>query len=40
MSYEGNAELYRISPQDGRVLDGPAVFPERVFEVRVREGRI
>lgn len=25
---------------DGRVLDGPAVFPERVFEVRVRAGRI
>lgn len=30
----------RFCLKDGRVLDGPAVFPERVFEVRVREGRI
>lgn len=30
----------RFCLSDGRVLDGPAVFPERVFDVRVREGRI
>jgi nitrite reductase/ring-hydroxylating ferredoxin subunit/uncharacterized membrane protein len=30
----------RFCLTDGRVLDGPAVFPERVFDVRVREGRI
>ena len=30
----------RFCLEDGRVLDGPAVFPERVFEVRVREGKI
>ena len=30
----------RFCLTDGRVLDGPAVFPERVFEVRVREGQI
>lgn len=30
----------RFCLSDGRVLDSPAVFPERVFEVRVREGRI
>jgi nitrite reductase/ring-hydroxylating ferredoxin subunit/uncharacterized membrane protein len=30
----------RFCLKDGRVLDGPAVFPERVFEVRLREGRI
>jgi nitrite reductase/ring-hydroxylating ferredoxin subunit len=30
----------RFCLKDGRVLDGPAVFPERVFDVRVREGRI
>lgn len=30
----------RFCLKDGRVLDGPAVFPERVFEVRVREGQI
>jgi nitrite reductase/ring-hydroxylating ferredoxin subunit/uncharacterized membrane protein len=30
----------RFCLTDGRVLDGPAVFPERVFEVRVRAGRI
>lgn len=30
----------RFCLTDGRVLEGPAVFPERVFDVRVREGRI
>jgi nitrite reductase/ring-hydroxylating ferredoxin subunit/uncharacterized membrane protein len=30
----------RFCLKDGRVLDGPAVFPERIFDVRVREGRI
>ena len=30
----------RFCLTDGRVLDGPAVFPERVFEVRVRDGRV
>lgn len=30
----------RFCLKDGRVLEGPAVFPERVFDVRVREGRI
>ncbi len=30
----------RFCLTDGKVLDGPAVFPERVFDVRVREGRI
>jgi nitrite reductase/ring-hydroxylating ferredoxin subunit/uncharacterized membrane protein len=30
----------RFCLEDGRVLDGPAVFPERVFDVRVREGKI
>jgi nitrite reductase/ring-hydroxylating ferredoxin subunit/uncharacterized membrane protein len=30
----------RFCLKDGRVLDGPAVFPERLFDVRVREGRI
>ena len=30
----------RFCLKDGRVLDGPAVFPERPFAVRVREGRI
>ena len=30
----------RFCLKDGRVLDGPAVFPERVFDVRVREGQI
>lgn len=30
----------RFCLKDGRVLDSPAVFPERVFDVRVREGRI
>lgn len=30
----------RFCLTDGRVLDGPAVFPERVFDVRVREGKI
>jgi len=30
----------RFCLKDGRVLDGPAVFPERVFDVRVREGKI
>jgi nitrite reductase/ring-hydroxylating ferredoxin subunit/uncharacterized membrane protein len=30
----------RFCLTDGRVLDGPAVFPERVLEVRVRAGRI
>jgi nitrite reductase/ring-hydroxylating ferredoxin subunit/uncharacterized membrane protein len=30
----------RFCLKDGRVLDGPAVFPERRFEVRVREGNV
>jgi nitrite reductase/ring-hydroxylating ferredoxin subunit/uncharacterized membrane protein len=30
----------RFCLADGRVLDGPAVFPERAFDVRVRDGRI
>lgn len=30
----------RFCLKDGRVLDGPAVFPERLFDVRIREGRI
>ena len=30
----------RFCLSDGRVLDSPAVFPERLFDVRVREGRI
>src|SRR6185436_9420588 len=30
----------RFCLADGRVLDGPAVFPERLFDVRVRDGRI
>jgi nitrite reductase/ring-hydroxylating ferredoxin subunit/uncharacterized membrane protein len=30
----------RFCLKDGRVLDGPAVFPERAFDVRVREGKI
>ena len=30
----------RFCLEDGRVLDGPAVFPERTFDVRVREGKI
>ncbi|MGN6186310.1 MAG: DUF2231 domain-containing protein [Thermoanaerobaculia bacterium] len=30
----------RFCLADGRVLDGPAVFPERVLDVRVRNGRI
>lgn len=30
----------RFCLKDGRVLEGPAVFPERLFDVRVREGRI
>jgi nitrite reductase/ring-hydroxylating ferredoxin subunit/uncharacterized membrane protein len=30
----------RFCLSDGRVLDGPAVFRERVFDVRVRAGRI
>lgn len=30
----------RFCLTDGRVLEGPAVFPERLFEVRVREGQI
>ena len=30
----------RFCLRDGRVLDGPAVFPERVFDVRVRDGRV
>ena len=30
----------RFCLKDGRVLDGPAVFPERVFDVRMREGQI
>lgn len=30
----------RFCLTDGRVLDSPAVFPERVFEVRVRDGQI
>lgn len=30
----------RFCLADGRVLDGPAVFPERLFDVRVRHGKI
>ena len=30
----------RFCLADGRVEEGPAVFPERVFDVRVRDGRI
>ena len=30
----------RFCLTDGRVLDGPAVFPERLFDVRVREEQI
>jgi len=30
----------RFCLKDGRVLDGPAVFPERPFDVRVRGGKI
>jgi nitrite reductase/ring-hydroxylating ferredoxin subunit/uncharacterized membrane protein len=30
----------RFCLEDGRVLDSPAVFPERTFEVRVRGGKI
>ena len=30
----------RFCLKDGRVLDGPAVFPERPFDVRVRSGKI
>ena len=30
----------RFCLADGRVLDGPAVFPERCFYVRVRDGKI
>jgi nitrite reductase/ring-hydroxylating ferredoxin subunit/uncharacterized membrane protein len=30
----------RFCLEDGRVLDGPAVFPERTFDVRVRAGKI
>jgi len=30
----------RFCLKDGHVLDGPAVFPERPFDVRVREGKI
>jgi nitrite reductase/ring-hydroxylating ferredoxin subunit/uncharacterized membrane protein len=30
----------RFCLKNGRVLDGPAVFPERPFDVRVREGKI
>jgi nitrite reductase/ring-hydroxylating ferredoxin subunit/uncharacterized membrane protein len=30
----------RFCLEDGRVLDGPAVFPERTFDVRVRQGKI
>ncbi len=30
----------RFCLRDGSVLDGPAVFPERVFDVRVRDGRV
>jgi len=30
----------KFCPKDGRVLEGPAVFPERPFDVRVRNGRI
>ena len=26
--------------EDGRILEGPAVFPERTFDVRVRDGQI
>jgi nitrite reductase/ring-hydroxylating ferredoxin subunit/uncharacterized membrane protein len=30
----------RFCLKDGRVLDSPAVYPERTFDVRVRDGRI
>ncbi len=30
----------RFCLKDGSVLDGPAVFPERVFDVRTRDGQI
>ena len=30
----------RFCLTDGQVLDGPAVFPERLFDVRVRDGQI
>ena len=30
----------RFCLKDGRVLDSPAVYPERVFDVRVRDGQI
>jgi nitrite reductase/ring-hydroxylating ferredoxin subunit/uncharacterized membrane protein len=30
----------RFCLKDGSVLDGPAVFPERLFDVRVRDGQI
>ena len=30
----------RFCLKDGRVLDGPAIYPERTFDVRVREGQI
>jgi nitrite reductase/ring-hydroxylating ferredoxin subunit/uncharacterized membrane protein len=30
----------RFCLDDGRVLDGPATFPERTFDVRVRDGKI
>ena len=30
----------RFCLTDGRVLEGPAVFPERAFDVRVRDGKI
>jgi len=30
----------RFCLDDGRVLDSPAVFPERTFDVRVRDGKI
>jgi nitrite reductase/ring-hydroxylating ferredoxin subunit/uncharacterized membrane protein len=30
----------RFCLEDGRVLEGPAVFPERPFDVRVRKGKI
>lgn len=30
----------RFALQDGRVLEGPAIFPQPCFEVRVRAGQI
>lgn len=30
----------RFSLEDGRVLDGPATFPEPTFEARIRNGRV